>query len=177
MRGMRWKTWATNVFIGFTLFVIFAWSFPTPIRDPATRWFSGYMRWSGLWQNWRMFAPNPVSQDRYLMARITFKDGSKTWWRMQRQSRQSQWDRMFGMRARKWASWVRDDKYKLAWPSTARWIARKHYTNPRNPPVKVEMVRSWKQLPTPPEPGKKRRIFKTGYKRFHVATFEKGELR
>jgi hypothetical protein len=40
----------------------------------------------------------------------------------------------------------------MVWPSLARYAARHNHTDPRNPPVQVELVRHWRLVPPPGEP-------------------------
>src|SRR3712207_1254298 len=58
----------------------------------------------GLWQSWDMFAPNPAMANVYLEAEVTFADGSRTTWRLQRMEQLSYWQRFRKERYRKWGN-------------------------------------------------------------------------
>lgn len=55
------------LFILFTLYAITLWNLPRPDAAAQERLdpIRGYMRYTGLWQNWNMFSPEVVSQSTH----------------------------------------------------------------------------------------------------------------
>jgi hypothetical protein len=103
----------------------------------------------GLWQTWKVFAPDPKDWNVYMSAIITLQDGTTKTWEFPRMEKLGFWERMKQERFRKWANdSVNDEKNSVVWFDTARYIARQNY-DPSNPPVAVTIVRnnSWIQPP------------------------------
>jgi hypothetical protein len=164
-----------SAFIAFHIIAIFFWSMPLNtllvgvVRDAV----GPYFLWSGLWQGWDMFAPNPYSTNAYLEAEVVFRDGQQRVWKFPRMQDLGLVDRYFKERYRKWANErVRMDANSVLWPDAARYIARLH-ANPRNPPQTVRLVRYWAEVP-PPGPG----VSKPAYQRyvFYTYTVAPGDL-
>lgn len=109
------------------------------------------MLWSGLFQRWNMFAPEPAKIDFYIQAEITLHDGEKRSWTFPRMENFSYAQRYAKERYRKYMEYLRQDNYSALWPDAAKHIAR-FYTNPSNPPVFVILSRYWSEI-TPPRPG------------------------
>jgi hypothetical protein len=142
----------------FHLLALVIWCFDMQ-AVPRTRIGMGlarYMVFSGLYQGWDMFAPDPLSVNSYLEADITYWDGRMQVWRFPRPQDVGYFDRMFTERYRKWANErLRDDDNAALWPDAARYIARLN-NNPKNPPATVSLVRYWSEIAPPgsgrPEP-------------------------
>jgi len=140
-----------NGFIIVHLVAIFCWAIPlnSLLRTAINDRFSPYLLWSGLWQGWDMFSPNPRSFNTYLEAEITFRDGQQRVWKFPRMNELGYIERYFHERYRKWANDnVRLDANSALWPDTARYIARLHF-NASNPPQSVKLVRYWADIPPP----------------------------
>ncbi len=56
------------LFILFNLYAITLWNLPRPDAAAQQRLdpIRGYMRYTGLWQNWNMFSPEVVSQSSHV---------------------------------------------------------------------------------------------------------------
>lgn len=140
-----------SLFLLFHLFVILVWAFPAnpaPIR--FARFLVGpYMNWSGLFQNWNLFAPDPQSVNAYLDAEITCRNGEKKIWKFPMPQDYGYYRRYFLSRQLKWsADNLRQDRLSPLWPDAARYIARRN-NDPANPPVAVKLMRHWAQVPPP----------------------------
>lgn len=141
-----------KLFLVFHLFAIISWSLPSSaLRTKLIEPFEKYMLWSGLWQGWDMFAPNPQKINFDLIARITFQDGSVKEWVFPQLHKMPAGRRYVMERWRKWRERVRLNDYKAIWPDAARYVARRH-RDPQNQPVLVELARFWGETP-PPLPG------------------------
>lgn len=101
---------------------------------------------TGLSQSWGMFAPDPPHRTTELVARIAYDDGSAGLWRPPQGDpvvsvyRDYHW--------RKWATAVLSDRSGLLREPAARWVALNHDHAGRRP-VRVELVRRWRELPAP----------------------------
>jgi len=152
----RWKRFGRPILsaiILFHLIVITVWAFPvdTPLIVNLRRAVSPYMLWSGLFQRWNLFSPEPVKIDVYVDAQVTLRDGVQRTWTFPRMEDLSYAQRYAKERYRKFVGeYLRVDSYAALWPDAARHIARK-YANPANPPVLVVMSRHFSQV-EPPRP-------------------------
>jgi hypothetical protein len=107
------------------------------------------MLWSGLSQGWALFAPDPESVNAYLVARITYRDGQKKFWKFPMPQDYGYYRRYFMERQRKWSSDnLRMDYNSALWPDAARYVARLN-NDPNNPPVTVALVRHWSDIAPP----------------------------
>ena len=148
---MRMTRVLVNIFIIFHLAAFICWSSPFEweLRNKFVNWITPYMLWSGLWQGWDMFAPDPLSINAHLEALITFRDGTQATWVFPRMDKLGYFERYRKERYRKWASsYVRLDSYSAIWPSTSRYIARQ-FSHLPNPPIEVELKRYWTAIPPP----------------------------
>jgi hypothetical protein len=144
-----------NAFVVFTLIAILFYSQPyayqprTLINDVT----GGYMRLLGVWAHWDMFAPHPRSIRVRMDATVTLRDGTKRTWTFPQMEQMSLPERTRKERYRKWANDnIRLDAQAAVWEPTARYIARQ-FTDPRNPPVAVQLHRHWANIPPPSEAG------------------------
>ncbi len=106
------------------------------------------LQWSGLWQEWSMFAPNPPTSNFGIGAEITFQDGTRQYWNIPSMQEFGYLQRYQKERWRKWGEYVRLDSYSGIWPDTARWIARQ-FPSRSNPPVYVVLTRYWTPIAKP----------------------------
>lgn len=144
-----------SAFLLFHIVAILSWSLPlnsllvAEIKQKVTP----YMLWSGLFQVWDMFAPEPPMLNAYLEAEVTFRDGRTAIWKFPRMQELGYVERYFKERYRKWANErVRADANAALWPDAARYVARQ-YSTPGNPPVRVRLIRHWSDIAAPPRPG------------------------
>lgn len=107
----------------------------------------GYLQISGFWQYWDMFAPDPSQADIYVSCEVTFFDGTKKPFAYPRIYLLPIPQKYIYERHRKFYERVNDDKNAFLWPSFAQYIAVQSATDPKNPPVKVELTRHWRDVP------------------------------
>ena len=155
----------------FYLVAAFFWSMPegfplkTQIVAPAT----GIFRWAGLWQNWSMFAPNPLIHDVYLSVRATYVDGDEQVSILSKMPDYSYFRRYAHERWRKWANDnLRLDSNSFLWPNAAKFLAKKMDSKEKNPLIKLEILDHWREVGIPtdtnrsPTPGQwKERVLYT----------------
>lgn len=135
------KYLAINTFLVFDIFAIVCWAVPinTPFLVAGKELVRPYVLWTGLFQSWDMFAPNPKSQNMYLEAVIIYKDGSTELWTFPRMEFLSLTQRYFKERYRKYEDTLDDSTFALLWPDAARYIARMK-RNHASPAQKIMLV-------------------------------------
>jgi hypothetical protein len=144
-----------QAFIVFHIVAIVCWSFPLNSRlVTATRdLVAPYMLWSGMFQNWDLFSPEPFSLNAYLVADITYQNGDTSVWKFPMPQYYGYFRRYLLERDRKWSSeGIREDSHSQLWPDAARYIARLN-NRTGNRPVNVKLVRYYSQIEVP-EPGR-----------------------
>jgi hypothetical protein len=154
----RWlqgaKRAAINIFLIFHMVAISAWCIPSTsalilrFRERIRP----YMVWSGMFQSWDMFSPQPESANSYFEAIVIYKDGSSRLWPFPRMELLSLTRRYFKERYRKYEQNLQDRDDAALWPDAARYVARLN-TNPSNPAQKVMLVIRWSDV-IPPTPDK-----------------------
>src|SRR5690242_15209139 len=108
---MRVKRAALTGFIAFHLFTILCWAVPSesPLANACRSFVRPYVLWAGLFQKWQMFAPNPMRLDNFVLATVTFRDGSSTVWPFPRMENLGLIQRYEKERYRKYAELLRLD--------------------------------------------------------------------
>lgn len=133
---------------------IFLWLAPASPASAGVRAVTrSYMTWSGLWQSWGMFAPEPSRLNVYLSAQITYRDGTQRTWSFPRMNQLDLFSRYYKERYRKFEEYAHLDTFDGLWPDMAVWIARTNDPDPDNPPVRVALTRNWWIVPPPPPNG------------------------
>ncbi len=138
-----------SAFILFHLVAIasFCLPFNTLLLPAAKNAVRPYMLWSGLFQSWDMFAPDPRKTNLRVGAEVTFRDGQTRAWRFPAMQELSYGGRYAKERYRKYSNDnLRLDENSALWPDAAAYIARLNYSDPSNPPVGVQLVRSWSDV-------------------------------
>jgi hypothetical protein len=142
---------AATIFVAFHLFAVITWAVPldTPLIVQCREAIKGYMLWTGLFQKWDMFAPDPSKLNNYVTANVVYRDGRTAVWTFPRMENLGYVDRYFKERYRKYANDnLRLDARAPLWPDAARYIARAMAT-PSEAPVEVDLVRHWSEVPAP----------------------------
>jgi hypothetical protein len=132
---------AVNIFILFHLIAITCWALPvnfSAVRD-LREIIRPYMLWTGLYQSWDMFAPNPKSIDAYIKAVVFTQDRHMKVWTFPRMEELSFRERYPKERYRKFAEMLPDQKNEALWPGVAAHVARL-FNNPIDPPDKVVLI-------------------------------------
>lgn len=137
-----------NVFIMFHVAAILATCLPIQslIVSNFKERVRPYMLASGLFQNWDMFAPDPLKLNIRVDAEITYANGETRTWKFPRMDELGYVERYFRERYRKYSTeYLRVDTYAGLRPDAARYIARLN-NQPSNPPVTVSLFRSWSEM-------------------------------
>jgi len=153
-----WRRVAVDALIAFHLVAIPVWiaaddqatiGHESSVLDRLQSWIQPYMAFTGLWQSWDTFSPDPQSINFSLYARVTFANGDAASWRFPGPEGKGPFAMRRVERWRKWRSAVRQDSNAYLWPDTARFIARLFA---RDRPVRVELVRRWDLVDPPGDP-------------------------
>lgn len=139
-----------SAFLLFHIVAIACWSLPTnslliTTIDAKLR---PYLLWSGLFQNWNMFAPEPLKLNCGIEAQITYQDGQVRLWKFPRMQDLGLTERYQKERYRKFAEYLRADTGSALWPDAARHIARLN-NDTSSPPAAVLLVRSCSAINPP----------------------------
>lgn len=81
-RVQKLKYFAISAFLLFHILAISCWALPlnNPLISSFRYLIRPYFIWSGLFQSWDMFSPDPKRVNSYLEAIVIYKDGSSTLW-------------------------------------------------------------------------------------------------
>lgn len=144
---------AVSAFVIFHLIAIACWSAPisSPLLDAVRGLVRPYFLWSGLFQSWDMFAPQPKSANDYIQAVIITHDGKLHTWKFPRMEQLSLFQRYSKERYRKFAENLEDSKNEVLWPDVSRHLARS-YDSVTNPPEIVMLIRYWSEMAPPDRP-------------------------
>src|ERR1700683_1454480 len=143
----RVKHIAINAFIIFHLLAITCWAIPnsSPLIQISRNLIRPYFVWSGLFQTWDMFAPNPKSANTYMEAIILYKDRSSQLWTFPRMENLSLTQRYIKERYRKYEDNLQNNDNSELWPDAARRVARLN-SDAANPAQSVLLVVRWSDI-------------------------------
>ncbi len=176
----RWQKLLVSAFIVWHWLAVCAWLAPNP--SPVKSWLLGrtlilptlvgskamhgapyfrpqeavatYLYNTATWQDWAMFAPNPLQENRYVSATISHKDGSIETWAFPRLRDYGTFWSMVYKRTRKYTQNLYDQGNRAFFADFAQWIARQHSTA-ANPVVKVTVIKNTAVIPAYDRAGKK----------------------
>src|SRR5262245_56964619 len=113
----RWgRAFLSVLIVGYVPTIFFL---TTPSRCPLKNWFAQhtttFLIWSGLWQGWDMFAPNPLTECTHMDAQVLMSDRTNATWTFPRMSELGFWDKQYRERYRKWGQdRIRMDEFSAA---------------------------------------------------------------
>lgn len=164
---------AVSLFLAFHLIAVVAWVIPgepSHARQRLIDVVQPYLAFTGLWQYWDMFAPRPLRLVADVLAVVHFADGREVVWALPG-SEQRGFGKIRLERWRKWRSAVRVDGNEEIWADAARFIARRH-ADPGDPPLRVDLVRRWTELPPPGGRDHQPRVFPVPSERARYFRYE-----
>jgi hypothetical protein len=138
---------AVNTFLIFHLLAIPVWCLPTNnlLMLACRDFLRPYFLWTGLFQSWDMFSPNPKSVNNYLEALIIYKDGSTVNYSFPRMQLLDFAERYYKERYRKYEEVLASDEHAALWPDAARHIARLH-TSGLAAPQTIMLINRWSNV-------------------------------
>jgi hypothetical protein len=128
-----------SVFILFQLFAITVVAVPLKAFSNVKELVMPYMRWSGLYQSWDMFGPDPVSVNSYVKAVIISRDRHMQVWSFPKMEELGFGERFRKERYRKFLEVLPQQQYAPLWPDVASHLARS-LNNPADPPDKILLI-------------------------------------
>jgi hypothetical protein len=155
-----------SLFILFHFACVIAWNLPKP--SPIKAWLLGlkaplpgiartadaggsswsfearpivasYLHHTAQWQDWAMFAPNPVQTNQYLGAHVIFENGSWKEYTLPRLDQMGWLEAWARKRYRKLKNRLIDEKNRELYEDLARWIAREQ-GEPGNRAIRVTLL-------------------------------------
>src|SRR5271165_3123676 len=130
---------AISVFILFHLIAITCVAVPLKALASVKELFMPYMRWSGLFQSWDMFAPDPLGVNSYVKAVVISRDRHMQVWSFPRMEELSLGERFREERYRKFTEVLPLQQNAPLWPDVARHLARS-LNNQADPPDKILLI-------------------------------------
>lgn len=130
---------AISAFILFHLFVITIVAVPLKAFSGVKELVMPYMRWSGLYQSWDMFGPDPVKVNAYVKAVVISRDRHMQVWSFPRMEDLGLGERFRKERYRKFLEVLPQPQYAPLWPDVASHLARS-LNNATDPPHKILLI-------------------------------------
>jgi hypothetical protein len=128
-----------SAFILFHLFVITVVAIPLKAFSGVKELVLPYMRWSGLFQSWDMFGPDPVKVNAYVKAVVISRDRHMQVWSFPRMEDLGLGERFRKERYRKFMEVLPQPQLAPLWPDVATHLARS-LNNPADPPDKILLI-------------------------------------
>jgi hypothetical protein len=159
---------AISIFIMFHLIAITSWAVPwnfSAVRD-VKELVRPYMAWSGLYQSWDMFAPDPRAINSYVKAVVITQDRHMKVWTFPRMEELSFGERYQEERYRKFADVLPEQMNEALWRDAAIHVARL-FESQADSPDKIVLIQFRADI-TPgqdesSEPVPKPNVFYEGY--------------
>jgi hypothetical protein len=138
---------AINAFLIFHIVAIPFWCLPisSALVLECREFVRPYFLWTGLFQSWDTFSPNPVSTNNYLEALIIYRDGSTGYWTFPRMQLLGPRERYYRERYRKFEENLLEAEHSGLWPDAARYVARFH-SGDSVPPATVMLLVRWSNI-------------------------------
>jgi hypothetical protein len=132
---------AISVFILFHLIAITCVAVPadfSPIKN-VRELVEPYMLWTGLFQRWDMFAPDPPTVNSYVKTVVISRDRHMQVWSFPRMEELGFAERYRKERYRKFLEVLPQQQNAPLWPDVARHVARQ-FNSQTDPPDKVLLI-------------------------------------
>jgi hypothetical protein len=143
----KWQYIAINTFLMFHILAITCWCMPlsSPFIAVCRDALRPYFVWSGLFQSWDMFSPQPKATNSYMEALVLYKDGSTKIWSFPRMEQLTLTEKYSKERYRKFVETILDNKNAALWPDVARYVAQLPEIR-AGQPQKVMLVAKWSDI-------------------------------
>ena len=115
---------AISAFILFHLLAITVVAVPLKAFAGVKELVMPYMRWSGLFQSWDMFGPDPVKVNAYVKAVIISRDRHMQVWSFPKMEDLGLGERFRKERYRKFLEVLPQPQYAPLWPGVASHLAQ-----------------------------------------------------
>ncbi len=133
---------AISIFILFNMIAILSWAIPLNVAPlpQIKELVRPYLLWTGLFQSWDFFAPNPRPVNSYIEGVAVTQDHQMRVFNFPRMEELSYAKRYREERYRKFAEVLCDSRYAALWPDVARHVARL-LNSPADPPQMVILMK------------------------------------
>jgi hypothetical protein len=160
----RWKKLAIGSFIALHWFCVLGWLAPNPspvktaMLDVPLPGAGRPLAWSYLlvtaqFQDWAMFAPDPLQENRYLSVSERFADGSTRSAELPRVMRMSPLVSWFEKPESKYAQNMFEERPLPMRQDLARYWGRRLAEGAPTAPVEVTLYKHWAPIPRHDRPG------------------------
>ena len=139
--GEAFRRAAINVFLLFHLVAITCVAVPSNFSfvRGVKELVAPYLRWTGLYQTWDMFAPDPVKVNAYLKSVVMTQQRHVHVWSLPRMEELGYAERYRKERYRKFAEILPLPQNAPLWPDVARHLAGM-FPSKTDPPEKVILI-------------------------------------
>lgn len=135
-----------SLFILFYMTAVVLWILPwSRTREALIKPFTDQIYFTGVWQGFAVFAPDPRKVNYRIYATIEFDDGTETVWHYPAMEKLGFFERFLKEHYRKFGNDCLNST-ELLWPDFARYVARKHDGTNRHP-RSVALTRTWADIP------------------------------
>ena len=136
----RWQT-IVSIFILFHLIAITCWALPwnLPVVRDVKELVRPYMLWTGLFQSWDMFAPNPKQTNSFLRAVVITSDRHMKVWNFPRMEELDFGKRYEKERYRKFEEEMGNPRNEALLSDVANHVARQ-FNNAADPPDRIVLI-------------------------------------
>ncbi len=142
---------AISAFLVFHLTATVVWNLPSsPLRQGLSPPLRPYMLPLGLWQSWRMFAPDPMGETAVLESEVIDAKGIRHVYEFPRIADLPWWKKMPRFRHPKFTCNLMLDEYANQRPFAAHYVLRQMGLPPEAYPVHVSL---YCRINDPPPPG------------------------
>jgi hypothetical protein len=142
-----------SIVIAYVVYGLTLMAWPTnPYFDPKPRFLRPIawpFRFFGLYNEFKLYAPNPPMQNGSMLFRVSFDDGTSSFWVFPR-DKLTPWDsdHSFDRYLHMYFFWNKNRLYRKARPDFARYIARQNDAPNRHPTL-VEIIDRETLIPPP----------------------------
>lgn len=149
-----WVKWIVSLFVVFQVGALVEWALPdnSPVKTAFYGFYEPYVVGTGTWQMWNMFSPDPSNLNLYVHATVTHRDGTTRDFAIPRMDKLDYVDRYEEERFRKYVENVHIDSNSRFWPGLARWIAAQDQRQTGKPVTRVQLIRTWWEVPAQQPP-------------------------
>jgi hypothetical protein len=146
----RFQRWGISAFVAMHLAMLALWNLPNcPIRTRFAHLGAPYLLPTGLWQNWTMFAPNPIRHTFTLQALVADRNGIFHEFKFPCSMGSGVWEGVTKVRHSKYPTYLVLDDYAAMREMAARHVVRQLGLPPESFPVDVELQYLVKESPPP----------------------------
>jgi hypothetical protein len=134
-----------SAFILFYMSAVMLWVCPpSRTKDALIKPITDSIWWTGVWQGFAVFAPDPRKINFRIVATIKYDDGSEKIWNYPAMEKLGFFERYCKEHFRKFGNDCMNYN-ELLWPDFARYIARQQDEKAKHP-VSITLTRTWADI-------------------------------